>query len=126
MKTQKVILQLTAAALLTGALLLLAGCEKEKKTEVIKCIFCGVGNPLTELTWLKERVDSINNSWYHATISTCLYNNDQQGFLISQLNNDGMTSLLDCSGNLLCIMGGLYGLQDTTYKIYNVKIIYSK
>ena len=115
----------TVALLVAGAMFF-AGCEKEKKTEENKCKFCGADDPLTELTWLKELVESINNSWYHATISTCLYNNGQQGFLISQLNIDGMTSLVDCSGNLLCVMGGLYGLKDTTYKIRNAKIIYSK
>ena len=39
MKTHKIILQLTAAALLTGALLLFAGCEKEKEIHISNISF---------------------------------------------------------------------------------------
>ncbi len=115
MKPFRTIFPHTAAALLTGVLLLFAGCEKEKN----KCEFCGVNNPLEELEWLKENIKEMEKSVLPASISKCLYQNNKQGFLFTSCENnpDNMTVLVDCSGKILCAIGGYAGKKDTIYNI---------
>ena len=123
MKTSNII-SLLSAALLTGTLLLFAGCEKEKN----KCKFCGVENPLEDLAWLKTIVLEMEKSPMTSSISKCLYQKDKQGFLFTSCVNcpDNMTVLVDCSGEILCAIGGYAGKKDTIYNIdgNSIEIIY--
>ena len=94
-------------------------CEKTEK-----CTFCDVENPLTELAWLKTTVAEMAKSDEHCSVAKCTYQIDKQGFLLSPCDNcpDNMVSLMDCSGNLLCNIGGYAGFQDTIYNINNESV----
>ena len=74
----KKILKITA---LSAVLLMLAGgfysCQKNKNN------VCNVKNPLTDLPWLKELANSMNDTKYTGgSITQCTYGDGKDGFVI--------------------------------------------
>ena len=103
------------------------GCKKEEQP-CNEC-HCQTSNPLSDLEWLSAKVAEFDTPGYIMSmeISTCKYQNDKDGFFISEEQcSDGQQYLYDCSGNLLCTMGGIAGKIDTAYNVdYNsLQLIY--
>ena len=65
---------------------------------------CDVDNPLTDLTWLKEIVDS----GQYCKIHQCTYN-DTIGFILSVEDGFGRYILVDCEGKRVCFKGDMGG-----------------
>jgi hypothetical protein len=119
-------LPIMSAALVAGALLLFAGCEKENKTEENKCAFCGVGNPLEDLVWLKTMADTFSqHKESRSSIRICKYDTDKEGFIIADCENcpDVGVSLFACDGTLLCDFFGLSGKPCKHHAIDTSSII---
>ena len=125
MNAYKAYLHIAAAALLMGALLLFAGCEKEKN----KCEFCGVDNPIEDLAWLKTRVDTFSqHKESRSSIRTCKYDTDKEGFIIEDCENcpDLGVSLFACDGTHLCHFFGFSGkpCENHTIDTSSIELIY--
>ncbi len=79
---------------------------------------CGVDNPLDDLDWLHETV-LLFESWRgqrDASIAVCIYDSVKQGFIINPCVRcyDGASTLMDCEGNVISMLGGIAGV---TYNI---------
>ena len=82
---------------------------------------CGVDNPLDDLEWLHETV-LLFESWrgeQAASISVCTFDSVNQGFIINPCVHcdDGASSLVDCEGNYIGMLGGLIGIPYSEYNI---------
>ena len=106
----------------------LCSCEKRK--------VCNVDNPLTDLPWLKEIVDTFeeNAVWLganpQANIYQCKYK-DGTGFLLEMCAGcpDAGYGFVNCEGKGLCGGGGFTGGDNCSkFKIKdkNKKLIWSK
>ena len=71
---------------------------------------CEFENPLTDLPWLKAKVDEITlifqGNPLHIAIYQCTYGNEKTGFLEDRCN---VSFFYDCEGETLCMMGGFAG-----------------
>lgn len=90
---------LRLTGLLTIALVILIACEK-KETPPAPCVF---NDALTDLPWLKEKVESIVATYQDAlsvsaAIDQCIYGDQETGFLIDQ---DSVLSFYNCEGEML-------------------------
>ena len=126
MKTN--VLKTALMALAAVGILSISSCKKEKE----KCndCHCQVENPLTDLGWLKDKVIEFDTPGYIPSIKvyTCKYQTNKDGFFFEEVGvYDGQQYLFDCTGNLLCTIGGIAGQIDTVYNIdYNSRqLIYS-
>jgi len=72
-------------------------------TQESACIF---DNPLTDLPWLKARIDELQGSSFPIAIYQCVYGNEETGFL--EVKGDS-GFFYNCNGDLLCIIGGWAG-----------------
>lgn len=88
---------------------------------------CGVDNPLDDLEWLHQNV-LLFESWrgkQDASIAVCTFDSVKQGFIINPCVHcdDGMSTLVDCEGHEISMLGGIAGI---TYNIdpSSVRIIY--
>ncbi len=94
------------------------GCNKEDQP-CNEC-HCQTSNPLSDLGWLRAKVAELETPGCAMSmeISTCKYQTDKDGFFFSEEQcYDGQQYLYDCSGNLLCTMGGIAGKRDTVYNV---------
>ena len=112
---------ITTLYLVVAALLATACCDKS-----IPPIACNVDNPLTDLPWLKAKIDEYNllfqeNSNVSVVIYQCKYGNEETGFLIDQGN---MKPFYNCSGEVLCIMGGFAGETCSELNIVSQELIW--
>jgi len=97
------------------------GCDKSKATSMP----CNVDNPLTDLPWLKEKVDEINliiqnGNPLSVSIYQCVYGNGKTGFLVDEGN---IKSFYNCEGEILCIMGGFAGETCSELNIVSQELI---
>jgi len=97
------------------------GCKPE-----IPPIICDFDNPLTDLPWLKEKIDDLNllaqeNASLPISIYQCRYGSEEIGFLIDEGN---IKSFYNCKGEILCIMGGVVGEICSELKIASQKLIW--
>ncbi|MBR3959612.1 MAG: hypothetical protein IKJ81_06140 [Bacteroidales bacterium] len=104
------------------ACLMLSGCKKDKPElhfDYEGPCHCGVENPLEDLEWLHRTAESFESTTQWATISVCVYDSAEQGFIVDPCVQcaDGMQSLFDCQGNLLGNLGGFAGIPLSTYNI---------
>ncbi len=87
--------------LLIIPLMQFVGCDKENNSEM-----CNVNAPLTELNWLANEIESIEEKEsLAATIFYCTYSTGQQGFYIDKCINCvkwARWAYYDCEGNVLC------------------------
>jgi hypothetical protein len=88
---------------------------------------CGVDNPLDDLEWLHQNV-LLFELWrgkQDASIAVCTFDSVRQGFIINPCVHcdDGMSTLVDCEGHEISMLGGIAGI---TYNIdpSSVRIIY--
>jgi len=101
------------------ALLFLSlSCQKDK--------VCHVNNPLADLPWLKTKINEFNllsqgNPTLTVAIYQCKYGNGKTGFLVDEGN---IKSLHNCSGDVLCIMGGFAGETCSELRIDNAELIW--
>ena len=82
---------------------------------------CKFENPLTDLLWLKNKVDEI--TYIHTSIYQCTYGNGETGFLIDEGNTK---PFYNCEGEILCIMGGFIGETCSHLNITNKTLIWKK
>jgi hypothetical protein len=84
-----------------------------------------VENPLTDLSWLKVKVEEIaliiqNGNPLSVSIYQCIYGDSETGFLIDEGN---IKPFYNCSGEILCIMGGNAGETCLELNIVSKKLI---
>jgi hypothetical protein len=101
-----------------------AACEKIPEKPPV----CDVENPLTDLPWLKAKIDEFNllvqeNPYLSVAIYQCKYGNNETGFLIDEGN---MKPFYNCKGEVLCIMGGVAGetCSELNIDFENKKLIW--
>jgi len=114
---------ITFFCLIVISLFVTIGCTKppEKQHKV-----CNVDNPLTDLSWLKEKIDefyllSQENPNLSVAIYQCKYGNEETGFLVDEGN---VKPFYNCVGNVLCIMGGFAGETCSELDIVNKELIW--
>ncbi len=113
-------------------LTLIGGFSSCSQKECPKETVCNVNNPLTDLSWLKELVNSYNDdvkAGYkrHIQIYQCSYKNGT-GFLVDDCVgcSDPSFVLYNCEGLTLCTIGGIATLQCEEYNVdlENTKLIW--
>ncbi|MCL2327079.1 MAG: hypothetical protein FWC39_01060 [Bacteroidetes bacterium] len=91
-------------------------------------IVCEFENPLTDLSWLKEKIEEFNlliqeNPNLSIAIYQCTYGNEEIGFLIDKGNTK---PFYNCKGEVLCTMGGVAGETCSELNIVSQKLIWEK
>jgi len=89
-------------------------------------IVCKFKNPLTDLPWLKEKIDEFNllaqeNPNLSIAIYQCTYGNEETGFLVDKGNTK---PFYNCKGEVLCIMGGDAGETCLKLNIVSQELIW--
>ena len=84
-------------------------------TSTVEMKVCGVDNPLTDLPWLKEIIETHNNS---LVIYQCNYKNGI-GFLVCFTvgMSDSAFELMNCEGTRLCLIGGYSALTCPEFEV---------
>jgi len=104
----------TTLSLIVVTLFAAVGCVKPETPPKT----CNVENPLTDLPWLKDKVDEITllfqDDPLHIAIYQCTYDDGKTGFLIDQGN---IKPFYNCNGEILCTMGGFAGEDCPELKI---------
>ncbi len=114
-RTKYATMKNTNYLLLIIFLLLFVGCNKDEDTENnTECLMCNTKAPLTELDWLAEIIEHLEESNSTATISYCTYNNGLEAFYIDYCPNceGNYWVYYDCEGNLLCGDFGIFSCID--------------
>ena len=102
--------------------LTISGCDKQKTPHLV----CNVENPLKDLPWLKAQVDEITllsqqGNPLRIAIYECMYDNKKTGFLIDEGN---IKPFYNCSGDILCVMGGWAGETCSELNIVKQELIW--
>ena len=111
--------------LLIAILLILIVCLSACKKSGV----CDVNKPLEDLPWLKTRVSEItllinqSRTAQSVSIYQCVYGNNEIGFLIDEGN---IGPFYNCSGDVLCVMGGFAGATCSELNIVSKKCIWKK
>lgn len=91
---------------------------------------CNVDNPLENLTWLKKIKENLEKSAtaWKSSITQYTYKNEAV-FLVEPCKDcpDGMTSVYNCSGTIICEFGGIAGVNtcpDFSKKATNKKVLW--
>jgi hypothetical protein len=114
---KKILHIITPALMLT--MMGVGGCEKKEPTTEPTENVCDIENPLTDLDWLRNIVNNIeenHNAGFlpNARIYQCTYDSDKTGFLIEPCADcpDAGYGFWSCKGELLCGGGNESG-EDT-------------
>ena len=91
-------------------------------------IICDFDNPLTDLSWLIDKVDEITLLFQDgypqfASIYQCIYGNNETGFLIDIGNTN---TFYRCNGDVLCTMGVVTAEKRSELKIVSQELIWEK
>ena len=112
----------------TALLLILASCFSacNEKDDTEKEPACNFDNPLTELLWLKTKVDENTlllqqGNPLRVSIHQCMYDDGKIGFLIDKGNTK---TFYNCGGETLCIMGGVAGETSPELNIVSRELIW--
>lgn len=72
--------------------------------------FCNVDNPLEDLPWLKNKVNTMKRNKQQAEIHRWIYNSIE-GFVVTECVKcaDGLTYFYNCEGKVICEFGGMFG-----------------
>lgn len=101
-------------------------CNDDDKNE---CKVCGTTSPLTKLEWLKDIVSELDTTSTKAEILTCKYQNNTDGFLISECIDcpDFGYTLMNCQGDTIGVVWGFAGHNLDTFGIdsSSCKLIFS-
>lgn len=96
-------------------MLLFMGCDKDNNSNKgADTVFCNTQEPLEDLEWLNDIVQSsLENQNNKTEIYKCKYNNEE-GFLINTCVDcvDSYTTFNNCSGDIICQFGGVLNLND--------------
>ncbi len=90
------------------------GCKEQDNNNNSSQTGCVFENPLTDLAWLKAKVNEFNSPEYDASnpkIYRCVYKTNQIGFIV-ELDSDSPNMLYvlhSCKGEVLCNGGGFVG-----------------
>jgi hypothetical protein len=111
--------------------LLAAGCKKVSLIDEIPTIRqeaeqdCEFKNPLTDLPWLKAKVDEITLLFQGKPsliiIYQCTYGDGKTGFLVDEGN---IKPFYNCKGEILCTMGGFVGESCSELNIVSQELIW--
>jgi len=113
---------------LTGLIMLLMtlfnGCENDTSLQNA----CGVENPIENLPWLKNAIDSFNTSQTSELTSVDLYEYDSKEIIrltwkLKNIYDIPTGSIYSCNGDLLYICGGNQPIDSCVYVINNSKFI---
>jgi len=114
---------ITIFCLIVFNLFVTIGCTKppEKQHKV-----CNVDNPLTDLSWLKEKIDELHllfqeNPNLSIAIYQCKFGGEKTGFLEDRGN---VGFFYTCEGETLCIMGGNAGETCSELNIVSKELIW--
>ena len=113
---------ITTLCLVTVTLFVFVGCDKTENPPKI----CNIENPLTDLPWLKNKVDEItliirSGNPLRVSIYQCIYGNNKIGFLIDEGNTK---PFYNCNGDILCVMGGFAGETCSELNIVSKELIW--
>ena len=105
------------------------GLEGVESWRVVSILICGVENPITDLPWLKARIDEYilliqeGVPLSDVAIYQCTYGNGETGFLDF---NGNVNPFHNCEGEILCELGGYLGetCSHLNIDLDNVKIIW--
>ena len=108
--------------LATVTLFAVSSCDKSEIPPTV----CYFDNPLTDLLWLKSKVDEItliiqSGNPLSVSIYQCIYGNNEIGFLIDEGNTK---PFYNCNGEILCTMGGFAGETCSELNIVSQKLIW--
>ena len=96
-------------------------CKDESSNKKI----CNVNNPLTDLPWLKVKVDELTllsqDNSLHISIYQCKYGDRQIGFFEFHGNAN---PFYNCDGEVLCVLGGVVGETCPQLNITEKKLIW--
>ena len=104
------------------------GCKSDKidelKQEEVQ--ICEFENPLTDLQWLKAKIDEIvlitqNENPLSVSIYQCIYGDGETGFLVDEGNTK---PFYNCNGEVLCIMSGFVGETCSELNIVSQELIW--
>jgi hypothetical protein len=109
-------------SILFALTVMFVACEKIPEKPPID----SVENPLTDLPWLKAKIDEFNllfqeNPDLSVAIYQCKYGNNETGFLIDEGN---MKPFYNWNGEVLCIMGRVAGETCSELHIVSKKLIW--
>jgi hypothetical protein len=82
---------------------ILAGCSSEKT--------CDVSNPLSDLSWLDQKVQAFKQDDIKQRVSHYIYNNEDV-YLVEdclEICADFLTIAYNCAGETVCEFGGIDG-----------------
>jgi len=87
---------------------------------------CKFENPLTDLPWLKAKIDEITllfqSNPMQVAIYKCIYGDEQTGFLEDRGN---VGFFYNCEGETLCILGGFAGENCSELNIISQELIWN-
>jgi len=124
---QKLLLFAKVICVVLATAIVVTACGDECKKNNIMNNSCEFENPLTDLSWLKDKVDEITllfqGNSLHIAIYQCTYGDGETGFLLDQGN---LKPFYNCNGVILCTMGGFMGETCPGLKIdlENKKLIW--
>jgi len=89
---------------------------------------CNVSDPLTELSWLTERINELENN---ATVSKTILKNTKTEKRIDAIAISfnfplTITNYFNCLGEKICFIGGVAGNQCREYEVIKEEVIYVK
>lgn len=112
---------ITMLCLIVANLFAITSCDKPENQSKT----CNVDNPLTDLPWLKAKVDEITllfqDNHLYIAIYKCMYSDEQTGFLEDRGN---IAYFYNCEGETLCIMGGDAGETCSDLNIVSKELIW--
>ena len=114
---------ITTLCLVGVTLFATVGCDKSEIPPTV----CNFDNPLTDLPWLKEKIDEFNllaqeNQSLSIAIYQCKYGNEEIGFLV---DNGNTKPFYNCKGEVLCIMDGDAGETCSELNIVSEELIWN-
>lgn len=118
--------------IITSMVMLVSFCNREEdEPNSENNTFCNVENPLTDLEWLKQKVNESKEDTVKLRVYKVVFDG-QEGFIVEECVYGDCSrpvgAYYDCSGNELCQYGGFVGNLCTEYEEKTTKkeLIYSK
>lgn len=121
-------MNITKLSALSGLIMLLltpfSGCEQDTSLQRA----CGVENPIENLPWLKNTIDSFNTSQIIELTSVDLYEYESKEIIqltwkLKDIYDIPTGSIYNCNGEQLYLCGGNQPIDSCVYVISNSKFI---
>lgn len=107
---------------------LIVSCDE--KEENASPVICGVENPIENLSWLKEKIDTFSKTTgVGIQIFQATYQNETV-FIVDDCMNcaDALIQVYNCQGDVICQLGGFAGLNtcpDFDKEVSNQELIWT-